>query len=104
MPLNTLDYRNAPSGNGPLANEWENKPYRLIYDLCAEIERLKWYDLQTNTLQDTRKLESYKRTKFTLYWLDKPSFIVWGRNIQEAFRLGGFGAESLESLDYYTEE
>lgn len=24
-------------------------------------------------------------------------------NIQETFRLGGFSAESLESLDYYTE-
>lgn len=35
------DYRNAPSGIGPLAHEWRNKPHRLVYDLCSEIERLR---------------------------------------------------------------
>lgn len=39
--LNTDDYRNAPSGIGPQASEWTNKPHRLIYDLCAEVERLR---------------------------------------------------------------
>jgi hypothetical protein len=34
------DYRNAPSGMGPLANQWRDKPHRLIYDLCSEVERL----------------------------------------------------------------
>ena len=40
------DYRNAPSGEGPLAGEWADKPHRLVYDLCtqrteleAEVER-----------------------------------------------------------------
>lgn len=28
------DYRNAPSGVGPLADEWKDKPHRLVYDLC----------------------------------------------------------------------
>lgn len=36
---NTDDYRNAPSGIGPLSAEWKDKPHRLIYDLCREIER-----------------------------------------------------------------
>jgi hypothetical protein len=35
----TGDYRNAPSGIGPLASEWKDKPHRLVYDLCREIER-----------------------------------------------------------------
>lgn len=39
--LNTQDYRLAPSGEGPQADEWRNKPHRLIYDLCSEIERLR---------------------------------------------------------------
>jgi len=39
--LNIEDYRNAPSGIGPQADEWNDKPHRLIYDLCAEIERLR---------------------------------------------------------------
>lgn len=28
------DYQNAPSGIGPLAAEWRDKPHRLVYDLC----------------------------------------------------------------------
>lgn len=35
------DYRLAPSGEGPLANQWKDKPHRLVYDLVAEIRRLK---------------------------------------------------------------
>lgn len=31
------DYRNAPSGIGPLASEWQDKPHRLLYDLCNRL-------------------------------------------------------------------
>ncbi len=34
------DYRDAPSGYGPLANTWKDKPHRLVYDLCRWVERL----------------------------------------------------------------
>jgi hypothetical protein len=37
----TRDYRLAPSGVGPLAAEWADKPHRLVYDLCGEVERLR---------------------------------------------------------------
>ena len=40
-PINTTDYRNAPSGIGPQADTWKDKPHRLVYDLCTEIERLR---------------------------------------------------------------
>jgi hypothetical protein len=36
----TYHLRRAPSGGGDLADEWNNKPHRLIYDACSEIERL----------------------------------------------------------------
>lgn len=39
--INTADYRLAPKGGGPLATTWEDKAHRLIYDLCAEIERMQ---------------------------------------------------------------
>lgn len=39
--LNLDDYLNAPSGAGPLANEWKDKPHRLVYDLIAEIRNLR---------------------------------------------------------------
>lgn len=35
------DYRSAPSGVGPLAAEWRDKPHRLVYDLCEEVQRLR---------------------------------------------------------------
>lgn len=37
------DYMNAPSGIGPLAPEWKDKPHRLIYDL---VKRLKMVEPQ----------------------------------------------------------
>jgi len=32
------DYWNAPSGIGPLADEWADKPHHLLYDLIGKIE------------------------------------------------------------------
>lgn len=40
-PLNTNDYRIAPGGEGPQAYQWKDKPHRLVYDLCREVERLR---------------------------------------------------------------
>ncbi|WWT39560.1 hypothetical protein [Microcystis phage Mae-JY02] len=34
------DCRDAVNGKGPKAYDWSDKPHRLIYDLCREIERL----------------------------------------------------------------
>ena len=41
MKIDTNDYRDALSGEGPMAGDWDDKPHRLIYDLCKEIERLR---------------------------------------------------------------
>jgi hypothetical protein len=49
--LNTEDYRNALSGEGPQAYDWSDKPHRLIYDLCNEVDRLQsqsaWQPIET---------------------------------------------------------
>ena len=34
------DYFMAPSGEGPQAYTWSDKPHRLVYDLVAEVRRL----------------------------------------------------------------
>jgi len=55
---NLEDFYMAPSGIGPLADQWKNKPHRLIYDLCREIKRLQektmktrdGYELKSNML------------------------------------------------------
>lgn len=39
--LSTLDYMTAPMGIGPQADEWNDKPHRLLYDLCQEVNRLR---------------------------------------------------------------
>jgi hypothetical protein len=36
----TYECRLAISGQGPLAYTWEDKPHRLVYTLCREIERI----------------------------------------------------------------
>ena len=40
----TDDYRNAMSGEGKpfsLGYEWSDKPHRLVYDLCGEVDHLR---------------------------------------------------------------
>ena len=42
--LNTHEYREAVSGKpdaSELSREWHDKPHRLVYDLCNEIDRLR---------------------------------------------------------------
>jgi hypothetical protein len=36
----TAELRLAVAGEGPRANDWKDKPHRLLYDACREIERL----------------------------------------------------------------
>lgn len=36
----TFECRMAVAGHGPRAADWADKPHRIVYDLCAEIERL----------------------------------------------------------------
>lgn len=41
MIPNLDDYMLAPSGQGPLASAWIDKPHRLIYDLVHELRRMR---------------------------------------------------------------
>lgn len=41
MKTELSHYRNAPSGEGPLAATWKDKPHRLVYDLCTLIEMIQ---------------------------------------------------------------
>ena len=45
MKLNTKNYIDAVSGKSKgqsyLAYEWADKPHRLVYDLCKEINKLR---------------------------------------------------------------
>ncbi len=39
--MNVEDCINAPSGEGPYATMWKDKPHRLVYDMAKEISRLQ---------------------------------------------------------------
>lgn len=41
MPHRLEDYYEAPSGRGPLAGEWRDKPHRLLYELIKHIAWLE---------------------------------------------------------------
>ena len=49
------DYKNAPSGEGPLASTWEDKPHRLIYDLCQEIRKMQRERLDQGSENENNK-------------------------------------------------
>lgn len=38
---NATDYRNAPSGKGPLAGQWADKPHRIAYDMARVLSALQ---------------------------------------------------------------
>lgn len=40
MSYTADDYRNAPSGNGPLAGQWADKPHRIAYDMANVLDKL----------------------------------------------------------------
>jgi len=48
----TYDCRMAVSGQGDRAYEWTDKPHRLVFDLCAEIERLEAELAEVKAAQD----------------------------------------------------
>ena len=39
--LDPQNYRDAVNKTGPLAYDWDDKPHRLVYDLCKEMDRLQ---------------------------------------------------------------
>lgn len=39
--LSTDEYREGPLGFGTLGHTWRDKPHRLVYDLCDEVDALR---------------------------------------------------------------
>ena len=77
----TFEARLAISGEGPRAYDWSDKPHRIVYDLCREIEdnaverdRLREVVLEADKLLcgDLAGLQ-WKR--------DCRSFLVWARAV-----------------------
>lgn len=66
--MNTNDYRPAPSGEGPHAPTWKDKPHRLVYDLASEVERLQMeveqLKLNIQELEDARNSLSDQNERY----------------------------------------
>ena len=53
----TFEARLAISGSGPRAYDWSDKPHRIVYDLCREIEKnAAERDRLREALRDGRRL------------------------------------------------
>ena len=53
----TFEARLAIGGEGPRAYDWSDKPHRIVYDLCREIERnAAERDRLREALRDGRRL------------------------------------------------
>lgn len=68
--INLQDYRNAPSGVGPLADTWKDKPARLIYDLVVEVRACiaEREDAQRTADEFHRQLEEANAKWSAQFW------------------------------------
>lgn len=62
----TDDYRNACSGEGEfgsLGYEWADKPHRLVYDLCGEVDHLRTLLNEAETSVEKLLLERSRKNR-----------------------------------------
>ena len=58
----TFEARLAINGEGPRAYDWSDKPHRIVYDLCREIEKnAAERDRLRGALRDGRRLLAIAR-------------------------------------------
>ena len=70
----TYHLRRAVSGGGDYADEWEDKPHRLIYDACREIERLTVTNEALSELLDT-VISALDMTKYEIEDVSEASYV-----------------------------
>ena len=88
MSIDLEAIRNAPSGVGPLASGWRDKPHRLLYDLLAEVDRLT-AELKKGADINGKLLELLKSEEF---------------NRELLHRLGNAMSDAIDSGLYLVEE
>ena len=71
----TYHLRRAVSGGGDYADEWEDKPHRLVYDACREIERLT---VTNEALSDllSNVIHSLEMTKYEIEDVSEAANVV----------------------------
>jgi hypothetical protein len=70
----TYHLRRAVSGGGDYADEWEDKPHRLVYDACREIERLTVTNEALSELLDT-VISALDMTKYEIEDVSEASYV-----------------------------
>lgn len=70
--LDLQAYRDAPSGIGPLAYQWADKPHRLVYDLIAEVERLRLDPAAGDAPDVDALIEEFEDAAIEYYACDHP--------------------------------
>ena len=70
----TYHLRRAVSGGGDYADDWEDKPHRLVYDACREIERLTTTNEALSELLDT-VISALDMTKYEIEDVSEASYV-----------------------------
>lgn len=70
----TYHLRRAISGEGDYADDWEDKPHRLVYDACREIERLTTTNEALSELLDT-VISALDMTKYEIEDVSEASYV-----------------------------
>ena len=70
----TYHLRRAISGGGDYADDWADKPHRLVYDACREIERLTTTNEALSELLDT-VISALDMTKYEIEDVSEASYV-----------------------------
>lgn len=93
MSIDLEAIRNAPSGVGPLASGWRDKPHRLLYDLLAEVDRLR---------QEIERLNEELRGPDLFATVSEQQMII--NRVATLTRLGNAMSDAIDSGLYLVEE
>jgi len=83
LPYTTEEYRMAMGREGPLAYQWKDKPHRLIYDLCNEVERLQNEVKGLNSLVVLTSQEQVDQSDIFRNFVDSKTCTTAGDSIEE---------------------
>lgn len=82
--FDTKPFRDAVNGDGELAAQWKDKPHRLVYDLCKQIEEM--HEEAQAMREVVKAFDAYMNALAEPFSMDSMDQIATARNAYEAAR------------------
>ena len=79
-----LDFHFAVDGSGPLANEWMDKPHRLVYRLTGMLSDLRDARRARDDEEIARLIQCERRLAAIVRWLEANQPDVFSRGLWDA--------------------